>query len=193
MKENENILCGYSFSDVHDYKEAKREEETIEYIKANTDLKDINKVIKLYLKLVERKTLKTVIGTTFLKELQNRIMKESIMSPNNIPNIPIIKVENHPKVFASPIEHEQDEKHLGEIAEFKIKLKNSRIISVFLAAIIIIMIIIAIFSDRSMFTNYENSIVDKYSSWEEELNAREKALDTKQEGIKQQENTNSTD
>ncbi|MGB4659251.1 MAG: hypothetical protein WBI07_08730 [Mobilitalea sp.] len=189
MKENEKTLCGYSFSDVHDYKEAKREAETIEYIKANTDLKDINKVIKLYHKLVERKTLKTVIGTTFLKELQNRIIKESIMNPDNVPNIPIIKEENHPKVFASIIEHEQVEKHLEEIADYKIRLKNSRIISVFLTVIIVIMIVIAILSDRSVFERFENGIIDTYSTWEEELDAREKALDIREDKISQQENT----
>ena len=35
MKENENIVEGYSFSDARDYREAKRTE-SIEYIKANT-------------------------------------------------------------------------------------------------------------------------------------------------------------
>ena len=49
MKETEYKVAGYVFTDAHTYKEAKREEETVEYIKANTDLNDLNKALKLHL------------------------------------------------------------------------------------------------------------------------------------------------
>jgi hypothetical protein len=177
MKENEYKVAGYSFSDIRDYKEAKREEESIEYIKANTDLNDLNKAIKLYHRLVERKTLKTVVGFAFLKELQERILQEGIIAKENMPCIQIEKNQKPIRAYSGEIDHEQEQRHLAIIADYKVKLRNSRIICGFLAAIIVAMLLIAIFSDRSMFSNYENKILDKYSAWEEELNAREKALD----------------
>lgn len=180
MKENEYNVAGYSFSDAHDYKEAKREEETIEYIKANTDLNDLNKAIKLYHKLVERKTLKTVVGFAFLKELQERILKEGIIAKENMPCIQVEKNEKEIKAYSGKMEHEQEQKHLEIIEDYKIKLRNSRIICGFLAAIIAAMILISVFSDRSVFSNYENKLIDKYSAWEEQLNAREKALDERE-------------
>ncbi len=178
MKENEYTVAGYSFSNVHDYKDAKRDEETIEYIKSKTDLSDLNKTLKLYHKLVERKTLKTIVGYTFLKELQERIVKEGIVSRDNLPYIPIDK---QIKAYSSALAHEQEQKHLSKIENYKIKLRNSRIISLFLMVIIIAMILISIFSDRSVFINYENKIIDKYALWEEELNAREKLIKEKEE------------
>jgi hypothetical protein len=176
MKENEYIVAGYSFSDAHDYKEAKREEETIEYIRANTDLDDLNKAVKLYHKLVERKTLKTVVGFAFLKELQERIVREGIVKKENMPCIRVEKDEKQLRIYSGELAHEQEKTHLEIIRDLNNKLRNSRIICAFLIVIIIAMILISILSDRSVFTNYENQILDKYSTWEENLDAREKAL-----------------
>lgn len=176
MKENEYKVAGYSFSDEHEYKEAKREADTIEYIKANTDLNDLNKATKLYHKLIERKTLKTIVGYSFLKELQERILKEGLISKENLPNIMIEKDDKRLKILSNSLHLDQEKKHQEVVDNYRVKLRNLRIICFFLVAIIIAMIFISVFSDRSVFTNYENEILDKYSAWEEELDAREKAL-----------------
>ncbi|MDF2485342.1 MAG: hypothetical protein K0R46_1510 [Herbinix sp.] len=183
MKENEYKVAGYVFADAHHYKEAKREEETVEYIKANTDLNDLNKVLKLYHKLVERKTLKTVIGYTFLSELRNRILGAGIVTKENLPNILIEKSDKEPRVYDNVLEKEQEQRHLTMIEDYKVKLRNSRIISIFLAIIIIIMIIIAVFSDRSMYSIYKNQVIDEYVGWQTELEAREKALEEREQAL----------
>lgn len=178
--EKEYKVSGFSFSEEPDYKEAKRDEETIEYIKANTDLNDLNKALKLYHKLVERKTLKTVVGYTFLKELQERIIKEGIIGRDSIPGIRIDKNIKELKAYSGAFAQGQEQKHLALLQDYKVKLRNSRIISLSLLLIILAMLLISIFSDRSMFTNYESKIIDKYSAWEEELNAREKIIKEKE-------------
>jgi hypothetical protein len=193
MKEEEYIVAGYSFSDAHDYKEAKREAETIEYIKANTDLNDLNKAVKLYHKLIERRTLKTVVGFAFLKELQERIIRDGLMSKDNIPCIQVVKEEKKLRAYSGALDHEQEKKHLEMISNYRIKLRNSRIICCFLAVIIIVMMLISIFSDRSVFTNYENKIIDKYASWEEELDARQKVLEDREQAIQDKEVLQSVD
>jgi hypothetical protein len=180
MKENEYKIAGFSFVDAHDYKEAKREAETIDYIRANTDLNDLNKAMKLYHKLVERKTLKTVVGLSFLKELQERILKEGIASKDSMPCIQIEKNENQIRAYSNALEHEQEKRHLALIEDYKIKLRNSRIISAFLVVIVVIMIMIAIFSDRMLFLDYQNKVLNDYSAWEEDLKAREEAIEEKE-------------
>jgi hypothetical protein len=183
MKENEYKVAGYVFADLRNYKEAKREEETVEYIKANTDLDDLNKVLKLYHKLVERKTLKTVVGYVFLNDLRNKILDAGIVTRENLPDIKMEKPEKEPRIFDNVLEKDQEQRHLILIDEYKVKLKNSRIISIFLAVIIIIMIAIAVFSDRSMYSIYENQVIDKYESWQTELEAREKVLEAKEKEL----------
>lgn len=183
MKDDQYIVAGYCFTNAHDYREAKREEETVEYIKANTDLSDLNKTIRLYHKLVERRTLKSVVGFAFLQELRDRILKEGIVSDKDLPAIRVMKEEKPIRAYASVLEKEQENKHLAMIQDYQIRLRNSRIINISLLLIILAMLLISIFSDRSLFADYEQQVLDTYSSWEEDLNAREKALEEKESQI----------
>ncbi len=184
MGSNEYKIDGYSFEDAHEYKEAKRESESVEYIKANTDLNDINKVLKLYNKLVERNTLKSVIGIEFLNELRTKILTAGIITKDNLPSIRIEKQNNPIRVYDNVLEHEQEKAHLTMIEDYRIKLKNSRIISIFLTVIIVAMLLISIFMDRSMYSIYENKVIDKYEAWQQELDARETALDARENAAK---------
>lgn len=187
MGENEYKVAGYSFSDVHDYKEAVRELETVEYIRANTDLDDLNKSVKLYHKLVERKTLKTVIGFAFLKELQERIIREGIINKENIPCIKIEKDAKQIRAYSSQLDHDEEQKHNAMFQDYRIRLRNSRIISAFLVAIILVMVVISIFSNRGKFSDYENKILNKYSSWEEDLNTKQKELKAEETSLEARE------
>lgn len=180
MGNSDNKLSGYTFEDSHDYKEAKREMESVEYIRANTDLNDINKVLKLYSKLVERKTLKSVVGIEFLVELRNKILSAGIVTEDNLPGIRIEKPNNAIRVYDNALEQDQEKAHLAKIEDYRIKLKNSRIISAFLIAIIVVMLLISIFMDRSMYSIYENKVIDKYEAWQQELDAREAALNERE-------------
>lgn len=202
MKEREYIVSDYSFSDESEFKEAKREAETIEYIRANTDLSDLNKALKLYNRLVERRTLNTVVGFVFLKELQDKIIKAGIISKDKLPNIPISKINNkYGKVTASSLGQGSEKKYVAIAEEYRIKHRNSKIINAFLLIIILAMLVINIMSDRSKISNYEEQItyyketianyeeeiLDKYAGWKEDLNAREEALRKRESELMQQE------
>lgn len=183
MKENEYKVAGYVFSDSYSYKEAKREAETVEYIKANTDLNDLNKALKLYHKLVERKTLNTVVGYSFLCDLRSKILQAGIVSQENLPNIRVEKAGKEPRVYDNVLIKEQEQRHIAMIDEYKVKLRNTRIISIFLAVIIIVMVAIAVFSDRSMYSIYENQVIDKYEGWQADLENREKTLEERERAL----------
>lgn len=183
MKKNENIAYGFCFMDAKEFKEAKREAESIEYIKANTDLNDRNKALKLYHKLVDRKTFKSIIGYVFLKELQNKILQDGIVTPDNLPNIIVEKNAKIPKAYANTLEMEKVERHKEILENYRIRHRNARIINFFLVVIIIAMIAISLFRDRTVFVEFENQVIDKYASWEEELQERENALKEKEEQV----------
>jgi hypothetical protein len=187
MNEQEYKLAGYRFTDMQAYKEVKKELETIEYIRANTDLSEIGKVTKLYHKLVERKTLKTIVGYMFLKELQDKIVNEGIISRESVPAIHIEVGNKISKTLKTSFGQETVEKQAAKLEDYRIRIRNSRIINIFMVVIIIAMIAISIFSDRSVFINYENEIVNKYASWDEELNNRQKILDEKEKMLEEKE------
>lgn len=179
MQENEYKIGGYIFSDEYDYKEAKKEEESVEYIKANTNLADLNKTIKLYNKLVERTTFRTIIGISFLKELRDRILKEKIVDEKNLPAIRIEK-SGQSRTYSNAMAQESDKRHKELLNNLQTKLRNSRIINFFLILIIIAMMVITMLTKGGSYSNIENSIIDKYAAWEEELNAREKNLEQRE-------------
>lgn len=183
MKENEYKVAGFCFSDEQDYKEAMQDAETIKLIRSKTDLTDLNKVLKLYHKLIERKSFNTVVGYGFLKELQDRILKEGMLSQTTLQGIPILKLKVEQSSYTKTLLQEKDLKHQTALANYKIKLRNSRIICAFLIIIISAMLLISIYSDRSLFTDYKNGILDTYSAWEEDLNTREQALEGREKAL----------
>lgn len=178
--ENEYKVSGYIFTNIQIYKEAKREAETVDYIRANTDLNDMNKVLKLYHKLVERKTLKTIIGYEFLKEIQEKILKEGIISRENLPFIQVELESKQYQSYSNKFDHDMEQKNNSLAEEYRIRHRNSRIINVFLVIIIIIMFIMSFIRGLNSSQVDESSIIDKYSAWEEDLNAREKALEERE-------------
>lgn len=178
MSESEYKVEGFVFSDINEYNEAKQEAESVNYIRANNDLNDYNKVVKLYYKLVEQNNYKTLIGFMFLKELQKKVIEEGIISRDTVPGI---KADTYSKRSRMLFAKQQGNNGQGNEENYRIKLRNSRIITMFLIGIILIMMIIAVVSDRSVYRNYENKLLNKYSAWEEDLNTREKALQEKEE------------
>lgn len=189
VEEKEYKVSGYSFANLQQYKEAKREAESVDYIKANTDLNDMSKTLKLYHKLVEKNTLKTIVGYGFLKELQDRIIKDGIVSSDNLPCISIAMENMTQHIKSNIVEQKMGTKNHSMAEEYKIRHKNSRIINMFLVMIIIIMFIVSYISDRNLLKKYENDIINQYSSWEEELNAREKVLDAREKVMEEKEIT----
>ncbi|NLP35202.1 MAG: hypothetical protein GX359_08430 [Clostridiales bacterium] len=135
MKDIGYNFRGYRFLDIEEYREAKREAESIEYIRAKTNLKDLGKVTKLYHKLIDKQTFRTIIGHEFLKELQNTILEGGINTLENIPSISI-------GTRSSALHPKKNHNDKGVAEEYRIRHRNSRIINIFLTLIIIAMIII---------------------------------------------------
>ena len=139
VRELEYKLQGYCFTDVEEYREAKREAESIDYIRAKTDLEDLNKVTKLYYKLVDKQTFQSVIGYEFLKELQDKILDGGISTSDTIPWIKVSR-----RSSASVIQPDGNGKYQKLAEEYRIRHRNSRIINIFMSVIIAAMLFISL-------------------------------------------------
>ena len=186
MSETDFIVGGYRFSTESEYKDAIEEYESIEYLRKNTNLTNSKSVQKLYIKLVEKDTFHTIIGISFLRELMNILEEEKITLPDELSSIHV------PSQSKSNNEYTKlNSEHYKLLAErAAVKVRNSRIINIFLALTIIVMIVIALFSDRTMYTKFENETLNRYASWEEELNERQDALDQREKDLKALEDAN---
>ena len=93
MKEKERFVVDeYSFGTKAEWEEAKREEESIQYIRAKTNLSDPQTVYKVYCGLVEKKTFTTPVGTAFLLELRAGLLRAGKGAGNGGINMGQLKI-----------------------------------------------------------------------------------------------------
>ena len=189
--ENKYIIEEFCFLDKKEYERALKEKETISYITANTDMNDMKAVLKVYNRAVEKKSFQTVIGLEFLKNIRSRLIVSGLVTAETISEIPVIKRGTEVKK-TEPLDKNDASR---EIEKYKKAYENAsagrtikNIIIGFLSVIIIAMIIITAKAKYSIFTYFtdyetkmENELIDKYEKWEDELEAREKALNSGQE------------
>lgn len=158
-------IGGYTFPNKEEYNIAKEDYRLIEYFKKETDLSDPSSVNKLYTRLVYRHTFQTILGYSFLKELQNILVSSNYRPHDQLEPIDVkgfvIQGESLDTIAA--------ERYKELASQYEQKLKKSTIVNTILATTIIIMFIIALKADKTVFTQFEQDMIDKYSAWEEEL------------------------
>ncbi|MGB8453340.1 MAG: hypothetical protein WCD89_13545 [Anaerocolumna sp.] len=180
MNEKGLVVGGYLFSTNKDYNDAEEEQESIHFLCSKTDLSNPVTALKLYNKLIENRTFHTVVAFAFLKELQETILNSGIVKAEDLEGIYIpAQIDNN------EVDILTFEKYKLQAERQKVRIRNSRIINIFLVFTILAMIIIAIYSDKTMYTNFENKVIDRYSSWEDELNNREQDLTKREEALGQ--------
>ncbi|MDE7325134.1 MAG: hypothetical protein K2N63_02475 [Lachnospiraceae bacterium] len=174
MKENERfVVDGYSFGTKAEWEEAKREEESIQYIRAKTNLSDLQTVYKVYCGLVEKKTFTTPIGTAFLLELRRGLL--TARKEEEIPGIPVT-LPRKKKKSAELFSREMEDKNRVLAQQYQMKLRNARIVAFFLCVAIVVMFLITMFGPNSPLVDAEVQVQNKYAAWEQELREREEAV-----------------
>ncbi|MCR4717490.1 MAG: hypothetical protein K5656_09940 [Lachnospiraceae bacterium] len=171
-------LDGYAFSTREEYNLAVREEKNISSIREKMDLSNKDSVLGIYRRLVSKNMLTTPIGIEFERELRRRLIDEFAVEEVDIPNI---RVEHRDK---SAVAKNQSQFSLEQLQKENVRLSSSgmkkNIFIVGLIVIVIGMFVIAFFSPNTGYANYEDKIINKYSSWEEELKEREAVVSEKE-------------
>ena len=181
MEKEKWSLNGYAFSTKEDFEKAKKEAESIMYIKAHVNMQNSQQVLKLYNKAVDTKMFHTVIGYEFLHQLYTYLIKNKVIEVEYIKNIPVRKqiVDTEvPEDLEAANKKAEQFRLLYEDAVEKRKQRN--IIIGFLVFLICLMIAMVYFNYKSY---DENQILDKYSAWEAELEEREQEIEKKEERL----------
>lgn len=179
MKQKERfVVNGYSFETKAEWEEVKREEESIRYIRAKTELSDTEKAYKVYCGLAEKKTFITPVGLAFLVELREGLLRAG-KSEEELPGVPVTLPRKKGK-NAAAFSQEMESKNKLLADYYKDKLKNARIIMAVLAVVIGLMFLITMFGPNSPLADAEVKLQDKYASWEQEIREREDAVKAKE-------------
>lgn len=184
MAEKKWTISGYQFATKEDYEKARKEGESVMYIKVHTDMTDKQQVLKIYNKAVDTKMFQTVIGYEFLHQLYAFILKNNVVEQEYIKNIPVRK-QMEEKKLPEDVEKANAlaEQYRVLYEDTKEKKKRSKIVNVFLILLIVIMIGMVYYNYNSY---NEEAVLDKYATWEAELEEREAAVKEKEEALSEQ-------
>lgn len=181
-------LEGFVFESRETYDAAKREYDMVLTLNEKVDFNDTKSALKVYNKFVTEKTFTTVIGYSFLLELRKYLLESGTVTSESLAEIP---VREYKKQTGDTIpQRPKGESKYRRMYDEQKKL-NAKLKIVVIAAVVLLLGFTAItvgtdYSVFTYFTNYkanmEEELIDKYESWEEELKAREDALEQSQGG-----------
>lgn len=161
---------GFTFKSEAELAEAKKEAEVVAYIRSQADLGNIKNVVKLYNRLIEKGTLVTSLGISFLQELRSRAMESGLVSESSLHALP------EPVKPEKLVEEKKPSKEKKLMEFYKEKSKRLTFTVVVLCIVIVILFAIRLFGTASPFTDYEQKVLNEYASWKEELTEKEESL-----------------
>ncbi len=179
MDKESLIVEGFVFPSYKEAQVALGEKKNIEIIRQRTPLSDQKALYDLYTKLIERDMFKTVVGYSFLYEMRYRLIAEYGYAEEDLPTVTLPKRMDYDRV---------NEFNRG-VLESKLQalLLTKKRMSIVIAALtfmVVAMFVIAAVNPNVGYINTENKILNKYSAWQEELEAREEAVKEKEEAMK---------
>ena len=180
MDENMFIVDQYIFETEEEYELAQSEKKKIQYIDEHTDYRAAENIAVLYKRMIETNMFQTPVGYAYLERLREFLVRNGAKA-DNLPAIPVKKKIS----LAGRKEILRENRQLKEALE-KRKRTNSITITVCIALAIMVVALftVAFTGKHPNILNYENVILDKYSSWEQELTERENAVREKELSLK---------
>ena len=201
-------IGGYIFYDENKAKKAAKELKAVEYILAQIKEADEKGVLSVYKKLLNQRLFSTEIGMSFLIQLRQNLVDSKAFPEEEIPPVYSLDQpkpkEDQESVSATSVEEKpepsstaKDKKKKTDKAIVEPKdadssqIKRLKLINKLLLVLCITLLlcVIGMFYVNSTINsptilNYEEELLNKYSSWEQELTEREAAV--KERELKQQ-------
>lgn len=182
---SENIAAGFVFQTPEDAALASQEEKRVLLLRQHLEEADTDTILGVYNKAIADRVFKTPVGISYVSELRQRLLDMG-KKPEELALIPLfqdytktVRTTSEPatkRVEASPKK--------DPLKELKNKHRISVLLNIALVILVIGMFFIAKTSDNPNVINYENALVDKYSSWEQELQQREEAVRVKEHQLR---------
>lgn len=192
---------GFVFRTKKEAELAQREIEGTKYLRQKLDMENPNAVFSIYQNLIEQDLFETPVGYCFLKELRDYLLMIPAISNEEVLAIPIRYPQTEEEEKKQKKEQKKEEQRKERQRE-KEKAKNKKeqkkegknykgrcqffmLTSLILLISVVSMMLLAATSDNVNILNYENKLIDKYSSWEQELEEREQAVKEQEQALEE--------
>ena len=165
---------GHTFDDEKQLIAAKKEAEAIDYLRAKTDFGNMNNLMKLYNRILDRDMMETVVGIEFLKEIRDTLIESGMFKEDQVRTVPLLPEVKKLKK-RKEIQTRSRERTLLERSERQNTIL--KVVCFFLSVLVIGMFVIVLTGTRSpLAIRYEEQILNKYASWAQELQKKEEFL-----------------
>ncbi len=187
------VVEHYRFEDKAAYERAQKEARLIGTMRKKYKLSNGTIALKVYQKALEEDVFMTVVGYSFLRELRIIALKTKAAAAEELPEIPIRTEDGAGKndLVQGAGASDYSPKRLRELSRFERLYEGQRLLNkklkfvvVALLVLVIAFIVIDFKSEYSVFTYFtdykakmEEELIHKYEGWENELKAREDALE----------------
>lgn len=180
---------GYKFETKEEAELARKELAAVKYMSEKTSISSVKTARKIYDKIVSENLFSTPVGLDYLKALKEYLYVNGEFAEER-------KVQEETDTAKEPVQETEDplknlqrenRKVMGQNKKLKDLLYSSVGFNFILIIAIIVMIVIASTSSNVNILNYENKIQNKYSSWAEELKAKEAELKSREKAVEERE------
>lgn len=181
-KKEKIIVNGFIFENEEEAKQAQKEIEGVKFIKEKVDMNKPEAVLDVYNKMIRQKLFETVIGFSYLKELQDYLYSIPFVDNTQILPIPVehptLEEQLRKKRPAQKPKQQQTVKAKERFVnvDYKKRYHAMKWVSIVLAVCVIAMFAISATASHPTILNYEQEIINRYTQWEEELENREAVI-----------------
>lgn len=176
MQENREAE-GYLFLNEEDAGLAKAEKKNIDYLEKHMNYNSPDTVLRVYKKALVERVFKTPVGYEYLRHLQLYLQKCGTIDEEDIPPI-VLQNGYQPRMRKS---YTPARKRVEAANAKKAQWPAfSVMLNIVLALAVAAMFAITMKSDNPNILNYENVLINKYASWEQDLMERERAVRAKE-------------
>lgn len=173
-KEQIYEVDGYTFANEKDAQVAENELKGVEYLKQKNKFDNPRKILVVYNRLVSEGIFNTPVGLSYVRELQKFLLESDEIDNNAI--LPIAAEPLSSGVSKKRIMDRIATLYSNSKYAYRERLKISYAMNIVLIIVVIAMFIITNTSNNVNILNYEEKLIDKYASWEQELSQREAKL-----------------
>lgn len=182
------LVGGIAFTDIKQAKIAQIEKKRIEVLDEKLNYNDMEAVANVYKKARDNRTFQTPVGINYMMRLYHWLKNnnyEGIDKMYVVMDMETAKPVTDPQDNDGRTERDniwksrlQAEKHKRkEVVE---KLRLSLVANAVLIVLVILLFVISQTGSNPTVLNYKTNIINQYTSWEQELEQREKVVEEKE-------------
>lgn len=178
----ELTVGGFVFATHEDAELARNEIKKISYIETKMDMTNMSTVLGVYNKALDNNTFQTPIGMQFMNNLYSMLVDSGIDKEKIKPYPLHTTFKRLDLSEKSPINRILSKKEITENS-IRVKYRNSVLINVILAVLILVLFLITYNGANMNAINYKAAVTNQYAAWEQELTQRENAVREKEKEL----------